>query len=313
MEVGEADVHLKDLFSPEYCGWVGVDSPEEALINCKKELIEQGYDWPSSTLLESDAEEERAKLMRRTKAIQNGNVKFHERMAVGGSNRRQNHLTKCGCSVPIVFTPDIVAHNWYGQNMRSAAFEAQSVENALPTADHVVDTLKRLRQRLGLTPASTSASASGASTGAIASSSASNVSAPASASGSEAVAIEVSEVPNVSADDDGDSWTARDLVISKALEATDAIIGDDARESCRILRRDITTYEEAAVQFDDVNPVRSHCSSRQSWSGRFPVKPRRCFSALSWLHVSSPSWLTSKRAVGSNMNRSTLTRSANSA
>ena len=44
-------------------------------------------------------------------------------------------------------------------------------------------------------------------------------------------------------------------MISKALEATDAIIGDDARESCRILRRDITTYEEAAVQFDDVNPV----------------------------------------------------------
>ena len=208
VEVGEADVHLKDLFSPEYCGWVGVDSPEEALINCKKELIEQGYDWPSSTLLESDAEEERAKLMRRTKVLQLNNVKFHERMAAGGSHRRQTHLTKCGCSVPIVFTPDIVEHDWYGRKKRSAAFEAQSVRNEtyLGTADHIVDTLKRLRQRLELTP---------------------DIS-PASASGSEAVAIASTSASNVS---------ARDLVIFKALEATDAILGNDARESCRILRR----------------------------------------------------------------------------
>ena len=163
VEVGEADVHLKDLFSPEYCGWVGVDSPEEALINCKKELIEQGYDWPSSTLLESDAEEERAKLMRRTKAMQGGNVKFHDRMDLGGSNRRQNHLTSCGCSVPIIFTPGIVVHNYYGQKKRSAAFEKMKrrSETYTGTADHVVDTLKRLRQRLGLTPASTSASDAG--------------------------------------------------------------------------------------------------------------------------------------------------------
>ena len=301
MEVGEADVHLKDLFSPEYCDWVGVDSSEEALAACKKELIEKGYDWPSSTLQAEHAEEERTKLMRRTTIMQRGNVRFHERVALGGSWRRQNHLTKCGCSVPHVFTPGIVSHDWYGQcQRRGASFQQQSIAHARINgiAEHIVDTLKELRQRLELTPASTPASGDAAS---------------ASADCSEAVAIASSSASNISADDDGDPWAARNLVIEKALEATDAILADDLRESCRELRPCVTTYEEAAVQFDAVNPAALELLIAADWSGPSHVKPRRCFSALSWLHVSSPSWLTSKRALRSNMNRSTFTRSGNSA